>query len=187
MGGGAGISIEVELNQFSVTRSKNNRCHFKVLEQPVVGRWHAVGYDDGCRDLRGDLLKATVSINDIHPSEAGFLKENGLRPGDTLYAWIPEKQWPKKMLWRGWTRGKWQDAFPLQIPFELDIEAFGTTTAVLTIEPANPEEFNAMWEDVFDFEAQEDEPEEGQDPLPMELVSDFHWQDVKGNYCVSGA
>jgi hypothetical protein len=182
MGGGAGIRITVEIDQFYVSRSRNNKRKFVVLEQPVITKWSALGYQDGMRDIAGDLLKAAVNLPEIPEHYVDWMNDySGIKPGDRLAAWVDEYQWPETTIWRGWVRGKWQNAFPLNIPFDLTIEAYGTTKATLMVEPADRERFGYFWQDVFDYL-----PE--MDPViavPVELAVDMHWRDVQVNYGVS--
>jgi hypothetical protein len=180
MGGGAGIEIVVELEQFYVTRSKNNKRKFLVLQQPVISKWSAVGYMDGQRNLNGDLLKTQVIIHDIDPQDADWLHKQGVRPGDRLAAWVEEHNWPKDMLWAGWCRGKWQDAFPRHMEFEIYVEVFGYIKATLMIEPADKVRFNSFWEDTFNFIFTEENLVEGDRCL--EDVYELHHENCVANY-----
>ena len=184
MGGGAGIKIEVELDQFYVVRSRNNKRKFKVLQQPVIVRWSADGYEDGERNLRGNMLKATVTIDNIDPGDVDYLtKAWGFHPGNRLAAWV-DTEAPNRTIWRGYVRGKWQDVFPLDMDFEIHVEMFGHINATLTIDPVDREEFDRFWNDVFNFIAEAEDPGEP-DAMSSEQVESYHWELVEQDYCVA--
>jgi hypothetical protein len=174
MGGGAGIQITLELEQFYVARKKNRRDELKVVTFPELARWHAQGYMDGMSDIRGDMLKVKeLRLDKLEEGDAEWLTGQGIKPGECLAAWIEERQWPHTCIFRGWIRGKWQDAFPLSIDFDLYVETLGYRRAAIVVEPADMQEFGNFWEDVFSWF-----PEDPED----EREDEIHWEDVRGNY-----
>lgn len=177
MGGGAGILVTLELEDFGVTRKRNRRDELKIVTLPELARWHAQGYMDGMSDIRGDMLKVKELLLDkLEEGDAEWLTEQGYKPGDCLAAWIEEEQWPRARIFRGYVRGRWRDVFPLSIDFDLWVEALGYRHATIVVEPADAQEFGNFWEDVFDWL-----PEEG------ELEDEIHWEDVRENYGVREA
>ena len=182
MGGGAGIKIEIEMEQFYIRRSRTDRCKFLVVEQPVITRWSALGYDDGMRNISGDLLRAEVVVQPITEDEAVWLiGYASLGALERRAAWVERGNEPKRTIWRGYVRGKWQATFPLSVEMDLEVESFGSAKATLILHPADPERFNRFWEDAFNFIAEAEDPSEP-DAMSEEQVDELHWELCEQNY-----
>lgn len=149
MGGGAGIRFSFEFSQFGVEIKDGKLA---VQDKPELVQWHAVGYADGMRDIRGDLFTVgSVEVKMVEPDATLFY--NKYDEGDEFIVCDFN---PELMVWAGWTRGNWQDLFPMVITGEASIIYYGDVKVSLVLKPTN--EFQYFWQDIFETEIAEENP-----------------------------
>lgn len=172
MGGGAGIRISARVNGFYFTAQHK---HAAV----EIESWDALGYEDGMRDIRGDMLKATAYF-EITAEERQYLREHwGVKQGERL--WCPCFT-AEEIIFAGWVRGPWQSRFPLTIECHVDLEFLGWKEIQVEITPVNKEEFDEFWQDVFGFIAEDGLTDDDGREITLEEQYEWHDYDNRGNY-----
>ena len=141
MGGGAGINWELELESFHLD-FKNGVV--LPAEKPEIRTWLAEDYMNCMSDIRPDLLRI-VSIEIEDPNK-----------GETLPEWYGE-------LWAemngeklratsggGYTRGPWENAFPLTFTGRMHVAYYGDLDITLTVTYRRKREFGIFHKRLFD-------------------------------------
>lgn len=172
MGGGAGIKITARMFGFYFTlRNKHATCG--------VESWDAHGYMDGMNNVRGDLLKATAHF-ELTAEEKKYVREKwGATSNEKLYC---SRFTASGMVFAGWVRGRWQDAFPLTLKGYADFEFLGDKEITVEIAPADKNEFGNFWYDVFEFSADQDIVDDDGKPISIETQYEWHEDDNQVNY-----
>jgi hypothetical protein len=171
MGGGAGITITARCDGFYFTARQKKA----VIE---IESWDAIGYEDGMRDIRGNMLKATAYF-DIDAEDKEYLKKNHFKLNEKL--WV-SKFTAEEMIFSGYVRGKWEKQFPLTLKGTVEFEGLGDKDITVEVKPKDKEEFGYFWDDVFNYCADPDDKDDDGNEVSLESQYEWHEEDNRMNY-----
>ena len=144
MGGGAGIGFKVYLESI---RLKHNGQQWEAAEWPEIEKWEAEDYMNAMQGIRPSLLKVvsfhiTESDPDIEYAKRTVEYHGGTVHSDTCTL--------EGSAFGGYTRGPWENMFPLEFTGTVHIQYYGDVQGTLVVKPANKRQFGAFYRMLFE-------------------------------------
>jgi hypothetical protein len=141
MGGGAGISWELELEPFPLAVKVGKLVPER---KPVIGWWLAEDYGNCMDGIRPDLLRI-VSIEISDPNSTAAPDLGG-------YDWVATMDGHKLKASSGggYTRGPWHEYFPLTFTGQMHVAYYGDLNITLVVTYRRKREFGIFFKRLFD-------------------------------------
>lgn len=140
MGGGAGITWELELESLPLDFKRGK---FIPARKPVITTWHASDYMNAMQNIRPDLLRL-ISIKIDDP--------NGAENPDMSYDWAAWMNGNRleASSFSGYTRGPWQDTFPLTFSGQMHVDYYGDLNITALVTYRRKREFESFYNRLFE-------------------------------------
>ena len=144
MGGGAGIGFEVKLESIALKWTGEK---WEVSGPVEIDSWRAEDYMNALGNIRPDLLKiVSVDITESDP-DPEYAKRAHEIHGEFVHTDTGKVE---GSMFSGYTRGKWEDRFPLELTGRLHIQYYGDVDITLTVKPRNKRQFGAFYNALFE-------------------------------------